>query len=222
MNPLPPQAYTKDTLLLAYSWLMNQSSAIREMATTPDILVSLYLKATRDGDGALDRPSIQNFKTELRNLAGIMGHLDDGGTGGASIAAVSHSQSLNQAHAQNTIQVNITPPNNAFGGNFGNAFQLPPQGMQHSSGLGIATSREQSITVKQNDSPAIDWSGLFDDRTMKMIHHIQEELNLSSETEAIRLLIKLGYLKAQQFISEWIAFLEGKCAKEVLRGRESW
>ena len=75
MNPLPPQAYTKDTLLKAYACLQSQNESIKEMATTTDILVSLYLKASRDGDSALDRPSIQNFKNELRSLAGMMGEL---------------------------------------------------------------------------------------------------------------------------------------------------
>ena len=69
MNPLPPQAYTKEILLKAYQWLMSQDSSIKEIATTPDILVSLYLKATRDGDSVLERPSIKNFKNELKNLA---------------------------------------------------------------------------------------------------------------------------------------------------------
>ena len=76
MNPLPPQAYTKDTLLRAFAWLQNQNPSIRGMATTPDILVSLYLKTTRDGEEALDRPSIQNFKNELKSLAGLMGELE--------------------------------------------------------------------------------------------------------------------------------------------------
>ncbi len=76
MNPLPPQAYTKDTLLKAYSWLQNQPNNIKEIASTPDILVSLYLKTTRDGEGALSRPSIQNFKNELKQLAGMMGDLE--------------------------------------------------------------------------------------------------------------------------------------------------
>jgi hypothetical protein len=213
MNPLPPQAYTKDTLLLAYSWLMNQAPAIREMATTPDILVSLYLKATRDGDAALDRPSIQNFKTELRNLAGIMGHLDD--SDGATVAAFSQShsiaqslsQSLSQSHSQtqtqNTIHVNISPSGPGF--NVNAVSQTPLEQRNESRSERRIQERHQLIantTGNQSQSPSLDWGSLFDEKTMKMIHHIQEELNLSSETESIRLLIKLGYLKAQQFITE--------------------
>lgn len=221
MNPLPPQAYTKDTLLLAYSWLMNQAPAIREMATTPDILVSLYLKATRDGDAALDRPSIQNFKTELRNLAGIMGHLDD--SDGATVAAFSQShsiaqslsQSLSQSHSQtqtqNTIHVNISPSGPGFNVNAVSQTPIEQRNESRSERRSESHSerriqeRHQLIansTSNHSPSPSLDWGSLFDEKTMKMIHHIQEELNLSSETESIRLLIKLGYLKAQQFITE--------------------
>lgn len=76
MNPLPPQAYTKETLLKAYHWLQQQPPAIKEMAMTPDLMVSLFLKASREGDSVLERPSIQNFKSELRSLAGLMGELE--------------------------------------------------------------------------------------------------------------------------------------------------
>lgn len=76
MNPLPPQAYTKDTLTKAYMWLVHQNESIRELATTPDILCSLFLKAQRNGDESLDAPSIQNFKKELKSLASMMGELD--------------------------------------------------------------------------------------------------------------------------------------------------
>lgn len=72
MNPLPPQAYTKDTLIQAYAWLQDQNDHVKEMAKSPDILVGLFLKAKHNGAEALERPSIQNFKNELKSLAGIM------------------------------------------------------------------------------------------------------------------------------------------------------
>jgi hypothetical protein len=73
MNPLPPQAYTKETLQKAYHWLLNQSPSIKEMASTQEMLVSLYLKAQRNGEASLEAPSIQNFKQELKSLATMMG-----------------------------------------------------------------------------------------------------------------------------------------------------
>ena len=77
MNPLPPQAYTKDTVVQAYAWLQSQPESIKELATTPDTLVSLFLKAKLQGNAALERPSIQNFKNELKSLAGMMGEFDE-------------------------------------------------------------------------------------------------------------------------------------------------
>lgn len=73
VNPLPPQAYTKDTLQKAYSWLLTQNASVKEMAQDQNILVGLYLKAQRNGDAALETPSIQNFKQELKSLASMMG-----------------------------------------------------------------------------------------------------------------------------------------------------
>ncbi len=79
INPLPPQAYTKETLLRAYSWLQNQNESIKSLAINPDVLVSLYLKAKMNGEESLERPSIQNFKAELKSLAGFMGEFDIAG-----------------------------------------------------------------------------------------------------------------------------------------------
>ncbi len=76
INPLPPQAYTKQTLVKAYEWLKTQSESIRQIATSPDVLVSLYMKAQMQGEDVLHRPSIQNFKKDLKDLASIMGEWD--------------------------------------------------------------------------------------------------------------------------------------------------
>jgi hypothetical protein len=73
VNPLPPQAYTKETLQKAYAWLLTQSASVKEMARDQNILISLYLKAQRNGEASLDTPSIQNFKQELKSLAHQMG-----------------------------------------------------------------------------------------------------------------------------------------------------
>lgn len=86
VNPLPPQAFTKETLQKAYAWLLTQNASIKEMASTQDMLISLYLKAQRGGDAALEAPSIQNFKQELKSLANLMGDLQ------TPIAPVQHNQ----------------------------------------------------------------------------------------------------------------------------------
>jgi hypothetical protein len=135
MNPLPPQAYTKDTMVKAYAWLQNQNEKIKELATSPDVLVSLYLKAKLNGEDCLDRPSIQNFKSELKNLAGMMGEFEP-----APIVE-----------------------------------EMP---------------RNPSAAKSQ---PAPD--NELDFRSSTMIREVKNEFNLSSDQEALRLLISVGYKK---------------------------
>ncbi len=165
MNPLPPQAYTKETLLKAYSWLQNQPSNIKEMASTPDVLVSLYLKTTRDGEGALSRPSIQNFKHELKQLAHMMGELEAPATHPPHSAPASHAHGAgatfhNSGQAQNISRPEAPPP----------IFQRP-------------SLPEMEISAYPTQ---------LDPKSWYLIQEVKERLNLSSETEALRLLIKVG------------------------------
>jgi hypothetical protein len=141
MNPLPPQAYTKDTLVLAYAWLQSQSESIIEIATSPDILVSLYLKAKLQGDSALERPSIKNFKSELKSLAGMMGEFE---------------------------VVNSDKPSNIR-----------------------VQSHPEPKTEQKSDTHSMDL------QSMTMIQEVKSKLNLSSEQEALRLLISVGYNHAK-------------------------
>lgn len=99
INPLPPQAYTKDTLQKAYSWLLSQSSSVKEMAQDQNMLVSLYLKAQRNGDAVLETPSIQNFKQELKSLANMMGDFQ---SPQQQAMAASHMQTPSHAHVTTT------------------------------------------------------------------------------------------------------------------------
>jgi hypothetical protein len=69
INPLPPQAYTKDTLAKAFQWLQGQPEEVKSLAKSSDLLVGLYLKANRDGAQVLQGKSFQNFRAELKNLA---------------------------------------------------------------------------------------------------------------------------------------------------------
>jgi len=193
MNPLPPQAYTKETLLKAYNWLTAQHFSIKEMATTPDILVSLYLKATRDGDSALDRPSIQNFKNELRSLAGMMGELDK---------PVSSSNTSSQATpampAMEERSFFTAPPSIASAASSAFAASAPSS---------ASSSHHQSTNAGPNPAPKVApakaspaSSFNLDAASQMMIQEVKEGFNLSSEMEALRMLIKIGYTHAQTIL----------------------
>lgn len=174
MNPLPPQAYTKETMLKAYQWLMLQDESIKEMATTPDILVSLYLKTTRDGEHSLHRPSIQNFKKELKSLAGIMGDLERPQT----------TQPAPALEVVTPVMTEVKPVNTTF-------VQATVQATAATQTLSYT---EKTVTATTSNNGLLQ---ALDAQSQEMVQEIKEQLNLSSELEALRMLVKLGYNKAQ-------------------------
>jgi hypothetical protein len=192
MNPLPPQAYTKETLLKAYQWLMGQNSSLKEIATTPDILVSLYLKATRDGDSALERPSIQNFKNELKSLAGMMGEFapqqpppqqhHHHHPAGASASA--HVMPTPVVHVQ---QPTVMPMNSAH----------PMSAHPHPPTQTQVSYTEKTMTATTRTPDLME---LLDTCSKAMIQEVKEEFNLSSEVEALRMLIKIGHSRAKAML----------------------
>ena len=160
VNPLPPQAYTKETLQKAYTWLLTQSASVKEMASSQDMLISLYLKAQRNGDASLDTPSIQNFKQELKSLANLIGDLQT-------------PAQTQQAPAANTQPSYTT--------------SLPTYPTTTSS-----TAQPQA-RMPQNFAPSAPPVSGLDEQSLAAIQDIKTALNLSSDVEALRALISLGY-----------------------------
>lgn len=179
VNPLPPQAFTKETLQKAYSWLGNQPASIKELATTPELLVSLFLKAQRNGEESLNRPSIQNFKNELKSLAGMMTEFEG--------KKEQETQFALNSNASQTVSSQIPNSHLTHQANF--ATNLP------------TTLHSQTFAPPSN-STAISSTDLsrslnLDVRSLAMIQEVKNDFNLSSDSEALRMLISLGYKKAK-------------------------
>ncbi len=71
-NNIPPQAFTKEDLAKAYLWIQSQPEYVKNMATSKDTLVALYLQARRNGNAAVENiapVSSRDFKTQLQSLA---------------------------------------------------------------------------------------------------------------------------------------------------------
>ncbi len=207
MNPLPPQAYTKETLVQAYAWLQGQNEHIKELATTPDVLVSLYLKAKLQGDGALERPSIQNFKNELKNLAGMIGEFEVAdsveklelpppprATTTQTFRFRSQDfkteKTMTSGHVEKSIPSSI--PHSAP--------QPAPHSQMHSHAQAQPTPPPQqtSAPAYHHHSPTAPTAiptnvPSLDTRTLDMIQEVKIQFNLSSDTEAMRLLVSIGY-----------------------------
>lgn len=181
MNPLPPQAYTRDTLLKALRWVISQPEHIKEMANTEDLVVSLYLKAQRQGEEALERPSIQNFKNELKSLAGMMGELEGQKLSQAQNTATNNSHFQNSSPNMNQQANHQTAPTPV----------APPPSAQS-----IHASHYQTQAPRE-----LDLKSVLDLKSWSMIQEVKNAFNLSSETEVLRLLISLGYHKSKQIMN---------------------
>jgi hypothetical protein len=178
MNPLPPQAYTKETMLKAYAWLQTQADSIKEMAHSPDILVSLYLKAKMNGEASLERPSIQNFKAELKNLAGMMGEFENGGE--------STTAKVTKAAAPMSAAPSATQPSSRF-----STFTSQPE-------KSAPTATEFASNFSFEDGPSAASTSELDPQSQAIIREVKNQLNLSSDTEALRLIISVGFKKIRQ------------------------
>jgi t-SNARE complex subunit (syntaxin) len=156
VNPLPPQAFTKETLQKAYTWLLNQSASVKDLATSQDMLVSLYLKAQRNGEASLETPSIQNFKQELKNLASMIGDLQT-------------PQPIPAASTTNSYGV-----------------------------VGLTQNFKEATTAaaassNNNSSSSNNSLGQLDLQSLQILADVKQTLNLSSDIEALRALISLGF-----------------------------
>lgn len=204
MNPLPPQAYTKDTLLKAYAWLMHQNPSIKEMATTPDILVSLFLKATRDGDAALDRPSIQNFKNELKSLAGLMGELDKPQNTNSHNNLTQHNQyqapPVINVHVGTAAQAHHPNMNSNIHNNAPASSEPPVRPSYVAPELPPVAEPVRPKAQPQFTLNGMNIMGELDPQSLAMIREVKADFNLSDDSEALRMLIKIGYTRSKSLL----------------------
>lgn len=138
----------------AYQWLRTQPDGVREMAGSPDALVSLYLKAKRSGESfseGLAPQSKENFKNDLRNLASELKAFNNG------VAPANHLEP--------------EPP-------------IPPR-----ENLNFTEPKPPRKENQDHRSPL----NYLDMKSYEMIVEIRNRLNLSSDTEVLRMLITIGY-----------------------------
>jgi hypothetical protein len=185
VNPLPPQAYTKETLQRAYAWLLTQTPSVKEMATSQEMLVSMYLKAQRDGDAILETPSIQNFKQELKSLASMMGDLQPN--------QARHTQpNVSQPAHQQTVHQQTAPAKN-FSANSQPAMS-PHQAAANSHQ--VKNNMPQTFASAPPSNHVVSFT--LDEQSMLAIEHVKRTFNLSSDSEALRALISLGHKQIQK------------------------
>jgi hypothetical protein len=155
-NHMPPQAYTRDMLTTAFNWLQTQPEPVRKLATTPDSLVGLYMRAQRYGSVSLevDAPvSSQTFMSDLKNLAEGLKQFEE------PRATAAPQIPVPQAAAPAPVQAQYSAP-----------------------------AATPSLT------------GL-NDRSRQMLQEVRIAMNLSSDTEAMNLMVALAYKNLKSLLA---------------------
>ena len=181
---LPPEAFTRETLQEAFNWLQNQPDAIRSNVHTPERLVSLYQKSQRLNDQ--DAPvSSKKFITDLKNLATSLDQFNSGGPNtlvSPTAQVTTKPQPLASSQAPKaTVAAPIFTPQTA-----------PVQTKV------TQTTQKASfeVTTESHESPST--FDELDSSTQSRIRKVKERFNLGSDSDAIRVLVALGFEKFSQ------------------------
>lgn len=251
---VPPQAYTKADLAKAYEWLQKQPDSIQDLATSAETLMGLYRKALLYGASSISpKPSASTneFKSELKQLAGQISNFDQAKTGQATYSSsvqYNSTKSPLPPWAESKIENNLKSPSqdyfskkedssvvldtyngtasyspkveaekpkmpeapqaptqSSFQSSFdmSNSFNHEPSYERTAPTKAAPNMNQQSFEVpirtKAYQYPVessyfAQESGLdLDANSKAMIQEVKRKLNLSSDPEAIRMMLSIGY-----------------------------
>ncbi len=191
-NHIPPQAYTREDVAKAYVWVQSQPEYVKNMATTKETLVALYLQARRNGvsslgDGRLENiapVSSKDFKNQLQSLATELNQFEK--------QKETLKAQVPLKPVQNSVPQNL-PDAPDFTQNFdmSRAFEFeqeapmksptPPRYDERSIEFKVSERRQTGVSVDQKSQNIIDT--------------VKAELNMESDADVVRMLITLGYDK---------------------------
>jgi hypothetical protein len=177
---LPPEAYTRETLQEAFNWLQDQPEPVRATIHTPERLVSLFRKSQRLND--LDAPvSSKQFIDDLKSLATSLNQF---GSSSSQTEVSNNSFDFKNNNSATLNDSDITTTSHALG----------------SQSEVETKSKKTSILMTQETKQKTTTTSLnLDPLTMERVQKIKERFNLSSDQEAVRLLVSLGFEKFSQF-----------------------
>lgn len=193
---LPPQAYTRETIVKAYEWLKVQPDSIREQANNVDRLVTLYLYSQRQSDSGLtiltppekwspkDLESVEHFKSDLKTLAKGLKQFEKTSPTGSSHfhrPPTSGKEVLQESQVQARVPLEGAAKMSQT--NYNTSAQ--PQGSPLSHGAQVSSSAP--------------W--VWDEKSASAIRSTKERFNLSSDQEAVRMLLSIGFEKLRDTFS---------------------
>lgn len=192
LNSIPPQAYTRDTLVKAIEWLSTQPPAVRERASSADLIVSCYLQAKRKIAAQMEAPvSGETFKNDLKHLVEDLKQFDEPS---APPQAPSRSPSFGDFEQEEPPVVTPLRPD---------AHHVQPAQAQYH----YVPAQPPPVQAPQPPPPQYrpqpppaqpGWTP--DARSLQAARAIQQRFNLSNENEAFRFLISMGIERAKEMM----------------------
>jgi hypothetical protein len=179
---IPPQAYTRDTLVKAIEWMNSQPASLRERAGSADLIVSYYLQARRRMTAAqMEAPvSGESFKADLKHLAQDLKQFEE-----PSAPPTQPNRAFAQLQEGPVPQMDFQNPFNPPRVVQPTAAPPPPSQPLQQPQPPPATAASQAHLPK-----VVTWT--LDPRSLAAARELMQRMNLSHETEALRMLVTLG------------------------------
>jgi len=193
MSFIAPQAYTKETLAKAFDWLQHQPAGVKQVATSPDVLVGLFLKAQRQGIGHIDADapvSSRKFIDDLKNLKKDFAVFEEP----KRSAAIPVSNA-----APVTLVENTSPPAQSASASPTPSYKPTPMypPAEPAAPSYTTTTLQQTQTIHHTSVKGNELH--LDEVSLSHLVNIQQRFNLSSPQEALRMAISIG----AQHIARW-------------------
>jgi hypothetical protein len=211
VNTIPPQAYTRDTLVKAIEWIGTQPPSVRERANSADLVVSFYLQARKTAAGLEAPISHEHFKSDLRHLAEDLKKFEDPSPS-HSLSSPPTGSNRSPSYGYSAPTLEMWPPKTE-------PLQAPRAELRNDARFFESSSRFETAPHPHFEKPprfesvraepppapqmpraepprAPQWP--VDARSLQAAREIQERLNIGSETEALRMLVTLGLERARE------------------------
>lgn len=190
MSFFAPQAYTKETLSKAFEWLQHQPVSVKQAAANPDILVSIYLQAQRQGLQKIDADapvSSRKFIDDLKTLSRDFAQFDESPSSSAPTMA---KQALQQTVAapQRTPEIPLPPQQ-----------QPVPPTILAQQAAAAAPQAQYQPSQPMRQQMAADGFFSLDEKSLMVVRRLQERFNLSTPQEALRMIVAVGI----EQVSRW-------------------
>ncbi len=172
----PPRAYTRETLTTAFNWLQSQPEGIRTRATTPDALVALYMQATHRPSGA--RADYGQTALEIEAPVSSQAFMSDLKNLAEGLKEFDDSKVTRSSGPLTENKMSTSVPSAA-------ASMAAPRAATRSGPVSAPSPSEMGLN----------------DRSVSMLREVQLAMNLSSEAEALNMMIAVAYKNLKSVIA---------------------